>query len=117
MSEYKALLRVDVDYGGSGIWEIPEPRYRYGGTSISYESLRLPAWLIERFDYWTSWYELDEPWRSSEKKDSELYRAYALSLAIDLKRVLGGDYYIECGGREIHDDRAYLREKRGYDVA
>jgi len=31
-------------------------------------------------------------------------------LAVDLKRLLGDDYYIEFGGREIHDDRQYLQE-------
>jgi hypothetical protein len=51
-----------------------------------------------------------EPWNSSPGLDGELFHAYGLSLAVDLKRLLGDDYYIEFGGREIHDDRQYLQE-------
>ncbi len=110
LSEYKALLRIDVDFGSSGIWEITEPGQRYAGTCRAYESLKLPAALVQRFDYWTSWFDAHEPWNGTPGFDTELFRAYGFSLAIDLKRVLGDDFYVEYGGREIHDDREYVRD-------
>jgi hypothetical protein len=76
-------------------------------------ALDLPQWLIDRFDYWTSWHDSCEPWRSRVGVDSELYLAYAMSLAVDLKRHLGEDYYVECNGIEVHDDRAYLLKVYG----
>jgi hypothetical protein len=104
-----ALLRVWVDYGSSGIWEIKEPKQHLAGKCWTPDQ-EIPAWLLDRFDYWTSWFDVHEPWNSSPGLDGELFHAYGLSLAVDLKRLLGDDYYIEFGGREIHDDRQYLQE-------
>ena len=117
LHEYRAILRVDVDFDSTGIWEVPEPCFRYAGKCVSYSSLGLPEWLIERFDYWTSWFNAHEPWRDTPGLDGELFRAYAFSLAADLKRVLGDDYYIEYGDREIHDDRDFLKAFHGHTVA
>ncbi len=107
---YKQLIRIDVDWCSGGIWQIPTIGHPYAGICINYESLGLPDWLIRRFEYWTAWHDSHEPWRSVVGIDTDLYSAYAMSLAIDLKRFLGKDYYIECNGREVHDDCAYLRE-------
>lgn len=111
--EFEALLRVDVDWCSGGIWEIPSLDHPYAGSCVSYESLSLPQWLIDRFEYWTTWHDSQEPWTSNEGVDSDLYSAYAMSLAIDLKRLLGKKYYVECKGREIHDDCAYLLKYHG----
>lgn len=110
LNEYKALLRIDVDWGSTGIWEIKEPKQRYAGRCVAYEGLNLPKWLVDRFEYWTTWHDAHEPWKETPGLDSELWRAYAFSLAIDLKRTLGDDYYVEYGGREIHNDLEYLRQ-------
>lgn len=110
-----ALLRVDVDWGSTGIWEIPTIDHPYAGMNRSYESLGLPQWMIDRFEYWTSWHDSHEIWKTSPGYDSQLYFAYAMSLAIDLKRFLGDLYYVECNGREVHDDRAYLNALFGRD--
>ena len=68
--------------------------------------------LVERFNYWTSWYDTSKPWKRRELVDDQLFEAYGLSLAIDLKRVLGHDYYIEFRRREIHDDCEFLQNQR-----
>lgn len=109
MSEYRSLLRVSAYYAGGGIREISEPKCRHDGRNVPYASLGMPAGLVERFDYWISWYNSYESWNGGAEFDDELFHAYALSLAIDLKRFLGDDYYIEYRNREIHDDREYLR--------
>ena len=111
LSEYKKLLRIDWDYSSTGIWAIKEPLQKYAGGNVEYASLNLPNWLVDRFNYWTQWLESSESWNGHEEPDGILISAYKLSLAIDLKRVLGDDYYVECSGREIHDDKAYLRQK------
>jgi len=111
LNEYKALLRVWVDFGSGGIWEIKEPKQRSAGQGWMPDR-ELPGWLKDRFDYWTSWFDSHEPWKATPGLDAELWHAYGFSLAIDLKRVLGDDYYVEYGSREIHDDREYLQEWR-----
>lgn len=112
---FVALLRVDVDWGGTGIWEIPTIDHPHAGMNRSYESLGLPQWMIGRFEYWTSWHDSHEPWKTTPGYDSQLYFAYAMSLAIDSKRFLGDSFYVECNGREVHDDRAYLGAFFGRD--
>jgi hypothetical protein len=109
LSEYRELLRLDWDWSSTGIWIIQEPKQKYAGSNLSsYAVLNLPGWLIDRFEYWTDWLESSASWKGHETPDKALLGAYELSLAMDLKRFLGDDYYIECQGREIHDDRAYL---------
>jgi hypothetical protein len=110
LDEYKALLRVWVDYGSGGIWEIKEPKQKHAGKGWTHDPAILPVSLQERFDYWTSWHDFQEPWNGWPGPDNHLFEAYGLALAIDLKRVLGDDYYVEYGDREIHDDREYLQE-------
>lgn len=109
IDEYKELLRIDWDWSSTGIWVIKEPKQEYAGSNLDYDALSLPEWLIERFRYWTDWLEASEPWNGHEKQDAELLAAYQLSLGVDLKRVLGDDYYVECSGREIHDDLLYMK--------
>jgi len=109
VEEYKELLRIDWDWSSTGIWVIKEPNQRYTGSNLDYDMLDLPPWLIERFNYWTEWLESSEPWNRHETQDDPLIAAYKMSLGIDLKRVLGDNYYVECSGREIHDDLEYLK--------
>ncbi len=75
-------LRVDIDWGSSGIWT-RDLKMRH------YSDLKLPDWLVDRFRYWIGWYNSQQPERVSETLDSELFDAYGLSLAVDLKRVVG----------------------------
>ena len=53
---------------------------------------------------------LGVPWSWQQQAEPELHRHYGWSLAIDLKRELGEDYYVEYGGREIHDDHAFMKQ-------
>jgi FAD/FMN-containing dehydrogenase len=74
-------LHVDIDWGSTGIW--------IEGANLSrYSDLDIPDWLVERFRYWTGWYNSHAPW-NGETLDHELFDAYAMSLAVDLKRVVG----------------------------
>ena len=106
MKEKKAYLRVDLDWGSTGIWVLDEPFQKYAGGNLSdYKSLNLPYWLIERFNLWTDWYNSWEPWNkdgdSQNEPEDELFDAYGLSLAIDLKQFLGDEYHVEYMKNEI----------------
>jgi len=110
--QYKMLLRVDVDWGSTGIWEIEEPGARFAGKNVGYDLLPISSELRGRFEKWTAWHELGDYCDRHRQADPFLFGAYAWSLAIDLKRELGEDFYVECGRREIHDDVKYLEERR-----
>jgi hypothetical protein len=77
-------LIVDTDWGSSGIWECTEQ-----GVANNWDIYQqLPAWLVERFNYWTAWSSLGDP-RDVNRIDFDLFRAYGRSLAVDLKRLVG----------------------------
>ncbi len=98
-------LRVWLDWCSTGIWAIDTPFQQAAGANVSYESLNLPSWLIDRFNLWTDWYNEWEPWNSNlNEPEEELFEAYGLSLAIDLKRFLESEYYIEYNEMEIEID-------------
>jgi hypothetical protein len=86
-------LHVDIDWGSTGIWI-------EGGPLSRYSDLDLPDWLVERFRYWTGWYNSHAPW-NGETIDHELFDAYALSLAVDLKRVVGERHRVFCREKQI----------------
>ncbi len=110
--QYKMLLRVDVDWGSTGIWEIEEPGARFAGRNVGYDLLPISPELRSRFEKWTSWHEPGDGCDRHRQADPFLFGAYAWSLAIDLKRELGEDFYVEYHRREIHDDVRYLVERR-----
>jgi len=104
IGRYKQLLRVWCDWCSTGIWVIDEPMQKTAGANADYEDYDLPDWLVARFDYWTDWWNSWEPWQTRDAEEDYLMDAYVLSLAMDLKRVLGPDYYVEVAGKEIHHD-------------
>ena len=77
-------LIVDVDWGSSGIWICTKS----GIPNDHYSNHDLPRWLVERFKYWTGWWNSHATWEG-ETIDYSLFQAYGRSLAVDLKRVLG----------------------------
>jgi hypothetical protein len=110
IEEYKVLIRIDVDWSSTGIWAITEPRARYSGKNLSYEGLPISEELRKRFEAWTEWHDLSIPEDEEKHADWDLHELYAWSLAIDLNRELGDDYYVEVGGREMHDDIKFLKQ-------
>ena len=80
---------------------------------MDYADLPISADLVARFQRWTEWHDLSSTLDRRQAADWELHSLYAWGLAIDLKRELGEDYYVEYGGREIHDDPAYMRKHFG----
>jgi len=96
------FLRVDLDWGSTGLWVLKKPFQETAGGNASYAAFRLPQWLIDRFDVWAQWHDAWEPWNDNKNEpDHELFEAYGLSLAIDLKRFLGPGYHVEYRGKEI----------------
>lgn len=92
MSKIRNELYVDIDWGSSGIWSIEDGR---GYVNDIYGNFDLPDWLVKRFQYWTGWYNCEhQPGDINEKMDWESFNAYGLSLAVDLKRVVGDKYKV-----------------------
>ena len=79
-------LYVYVDFESTGLWT---PIESGGFANIPrYDKLKLSEDLVRRFKYWTAWFdnrrvEIED---QQNQIDKELFRAYGLSLAIDLKR-------------------------------
>ncbi|MBU1630178.1 hypothetical protein KKD88_03830 [Patescibacteria group bacterium] len=82
--EDNQLIHVWCDWESTGIWIRRDSHFGYA----EYEDFGLPADLVGRFKYWERWHSDTYPEQSNEqnKMDRDLYDAYGLSLAIDLKR-------------------------------
>lgn len=87
-------LMVDVDWSSTGLWVKIKDN---GWANTDYEYYNLPSWLIDRFNYWTELFDSQEPTTIEEDLNWDNFNAYGLSLAIDLKRVLGEKYHIYYG--------------------
>ena len=100
MSAEKETLVVDLDYSSTGIWS----KGKDHNSNASYDWLKLPAGLMARFEYWSWWYNRYEPWaKDSEARapNEKFFEAYGLSLAIDLKRLVGDKFHVEFRGEHI----------------
>ncbi len=97
-ADVKATIYVDVDWGSTGIWIVEPGLY----ANADYALFDLPEWLVERFDYWTWWFNGMPFGGFSNQTDWEEFTAYGRSLAIDLKLVLGNEYEVRYGRTEIH---------------
>lgn len=99
---------VNKDWGSTGVWV---PSRSGGWANTSFASLNLPDWLVERFVFWSAWYESRTPEKIDEEFDWDSWNAYELSLAIDLKNFLGNEHRVfvldEAGLREIHKPRIH----------
>jgi hypothetical protein len=86
-------LIVGLDYCSTGLWI-------YDGVLVRntpYSNYHLPGALVERFKYWTGWYNIYGPY--DEGLDWDLLHAYGRSLAVDLKRLVGNEKRVFYGFR------------------
>ncbi len=82
-----SLLRVMPDCGSSGIWEETPGESQ---VMITYDVLKLPAELADRFQLWQQAFD------SGEYNDSE-FEEEGLALAAELKHVVGSSVVVEYG--------------------
>ena len=87
----KGDLIVDVDALSTGLWRHDHLQV----CNTHYGNFDLPEWLVERFKYWTGWYNMYGPY--DERPDKILFRAYGRSLAVDLKRFVGKEQRVFYG--------------------
>lgn len=89
-------LKADIDWSSTGKWVKIK---NAGWANTQYEDYDLPKWLIERFNYWTEFYN-SYPSETIEKDMNwDQFEAYGISLAVDLKRVLGNEYNVFYGSQ------------------
>ena len=106
----RTLISVDLDWGSTGLWIYESARD--GWSNLSYNYLALPDWLVGRFVFWTDWHNRKIPEDYQMPGDEEeLFNAYQLSLALDLRRFLDqcqpAKYEVRCGREravEVPDD-------------
>ena len=86
------ILMVSKDWGSSVLWV----RSKTGGMAncCTYDRFNLPDWLIRKFDFWSGWYEHNDPCEIEKTLDWPLWEAYGLALAIDLKRIVRDEYVV-----------------------
>ena len=97
-SEDKDVLAIDLDWGSTGIWILRGEHW----LNLDYAPLNLPDWLIARFNFWTEWFNRQSPVSfCMQKKEERHFHAYGLSLAIDLRRVLGEEYEVRFGRSHV----------------
>lgn len=102
--DHRTIICVDLDWGSSGIWILNNDRKSW--ANWRYEALALPDWLVSRFKFWTDWYnrKMPETYRMTDDED-EMFKAYQLSLATDLRRFLDqtkpGQYQVRSGRKRI----------------
>jgi hypothetical protein len=109
-AQNRTLISVDLDWGSSGLWIYETARK--GWSNLSYNYLALPDWMVGRFAFWTDWHNRKIPENYQMTSDEvEMFIAYQLSLALDLRRFLDqshpGKYEVRCGRErvvEVPDD-------------
>ena len=91
---HKKRLLVSAERASDGIWEIDEG---YHGV----DGLNLPDWMINKIVFWSDWYEGFFPQFDHYAKQTRPgrtdflpFRAYTISIAIDLQITLGDDFEV-----------------------
>jgi len=94
---FRKFLRVECDWGGTGIWGISFPG-SYGSTpNYSYECFDLPKQLVRRFDRWTKHYTSMDPSVSFEEQGfrQEWFDKEGAALACELASRVDALTYVE----------------------
>lgn len=94
---YSTFLRVEADWGGSGIWGISFPG-SFGSTpNYSYECFDLPKRVVQRFIKWQRLYSSRDPSADPEKDnfDWPAFRQERDLLGRELKKVVSPETYVE----------------------
>lgn len=76
---------VWTDFGSSALWV----RLRRGAWATAGYPADLPRELVDRLNFMAAWFDRARPDGGKPQPDWSAYEAYALGLAIDLKRHLG----------------------------
>ena len=79
-----------------------DTRVIYCGDNLE-QLKKLPDACVDLI-YWSWWYNRWEPWETdsaARELNKKFFEAYGLSLAIDLKRVVGERYHVEFRGERI----------------
>lgn len=90
-------IYVWVDWESTGLWIHIDGRQEL--VNVDYERFDLPKELVQRFNYWTAWFnnrkfEIED---EQNQIDHKLFETYGLSLAVDLKLFLQHDYRVFYG--------------------
>ena len=96
INKYRMFVKIDVDYGSSGIWQNPFPGTRAAVINLHCETLELPPEVCKKLDEWQEYFDLNAtPWEEIDPCDYELLDRWGLEVAKEVKRYAPTDVYIE----------------------
>ena len=94
LEERPNILMISKDWGSTVVWLRDETGGMANCTTYEGFDFNFPEWLIRRFDFWSAWYESNDPLHIEETLDLRLFNAYGISLAIDVKRIVKDRYVV-----------------------
>ena len=95
LEERPNILMVSQDYGSSAVWLRNQGGGMANCSSYNGFDFNFPDWLICKLDFWSAWHEREnDPNEEEGTIDWTLFHAYGLSLAIDVKRIVGDKYVV-----------------------
>jgi hypothetical protein len=98
---YSRFLRVEADWGGSGVWGISFPGSYGTNPNYDYGSLKLSRSVVRRFEKWMALYSCRDP-EDPAPLDRAAYDREGEWLARELKKAVDAETYVEYyPGREI----------------
>src|ERR1041385_8367112 len=89
------IIMVNKDWGSPVLWM--RGRDSGFGPLASYAFLDLPRWLLDRFEFWSEWHDSWVPETPCPEPESDAWDSYGMSLASDLKRVVGDRFAVYYG--------------------
>lgn len=113
ISQKEKSVYVWVDWESTGLWV----ETASGGlANANYEHFNLPKDMIQRFEFWTAWFSNRRPEMEDNQNqmDDELFRAYGISLAIQLK-LFHDEYRVFYGHKTDFDCFEISLFSRDYD--
>lgn len=113
--KYRRFLRVECDWGSTGIWKISFPGAYAASPNYDYSHFDLPKTLLRRFDRWTRYYNSMEPGVPFDQQgfDKEWFDREGAVLAEELAARVDPLTYVEyhpfvqAKGNRGHASRAF----------
>lgn len=94
--KYKRLLRVEFEFGSSGLWVIPFPGSVSMGGMVLPEDYGVSPKVAGELEAWVRYIDDNfEPWPSGKKPDWEKVGTRGLEVAKKVKAEIGSEYYLE----------------------
>lgn len=96
--KYDKFLRIEFEWGLSGVWAIPFPGSLNTGPNTYVEYYGIPSFIGDAIQKWVDHLDLNfEPWNGDELTDQEWkdYHKWGLSVTLELGKYIPPNCYLE----------------------